>query len=64
MQGDNKMKERKSPARGDFTPSKQSAGRSLLGAHFGALPRTPQEKLFVKKFLLTLQKLFRYCFFN
>ena len=42
---------------GDFTPSKQPAGRSLLEAHIGALPRTPLKELFEKKFLKKPQKL-------
>jgi hypothetical protein len=44
------MKEQKLPQRGVFTPSEQPAGRSLFEAHFGALPRAPQEKLFDKSF--------------
>ena len=46
---------------GDFTPSKQPAGCSLLEVHIGALPRTPLKELFEKKFLKDLQKLSR-CF--
>jgi hypothetical protein len=44
------VKEQKSPRRGDFTPSKMSAGRRHFEAYFGALPRTPLKKLFGKSF--------------
>ena len=46
------------PKTSTFTPSKHPAGRSLLEAHFGALPHTPQEKLFPEKVSLDSSKNF------
>ena len=40
------MKEQKSPAREILLLPNSRQGRRLFEAHIGALPRTPQEKLF------------------
>ena len=48
-----RVKERKSPARGDFTPSEMAAGRSRFGAQgSSALCGARLKKLFGKSFCL------------